>query len=242
MSEERPDLAVTASAATRTSPRHPQNEDAHAIHEAAGLFVVSDGIGGLADGAVASRAVVELLQRSVTPGAALDTRVAQARDALFRANTALFLAGEEGTHPMGATVVLALLGEGCAVCLWAGDSRAYLARADGLHQVTQDHAIFGRAAPDGLPRTLVTRAIGPEEAVDIDCAIVDLEPGDTLLLCSDGVCTAIPGPQLRALLADDATARAEELVAAAVAWGTHDDATALVIKVRPAEAPHVPPR
>lgn len=237
MTAARPDLAVTASAATRTGPRHRQNEDAHAIHEAAGLFVVSDGIGGLADGAVASRAVVELLQRAVTPGAALDTRVAQARDALFRANAALFQAGTEGTHPMGATVVLALLGEGCAVCLWAGDSRAYLARAGGLHQVTQDHAVFGRAAGGGLPRTLVTRAIGPEEAVDIDCAIVDLEPGDILLLCSDGVCAAVPGNQLQGLLANAASARAEEVVAAAVAWGTRDDATAVVVKVGPAEAP-----
>lgn len=241
MSDARADLAVTASAATRTGPRHQENEDAHAIHEAAGLFVVSDGIGGLADGAVASRAVVELLQRSVTPGAALDTRVAQARDALFRANAALFQAGEDNTRPMGATVVLALLGEGCAVCLWAGDSRAYLARADGLHQVTQDHAVFGRPAPGDLPRTMVTRAIGPEEAVDIDCAIVELEPGDTLLLCSDGVCGAVPGPQLKSLLANGAAVSADELVAAAVAWGTRDDATAVIIKVSPAEARHAPP-
>lgn len=236
------ELAFAASAATRTGPRHRQNEDAHAISPAAGLFIVSDGVGGLADGAVASQAVVALLQRAVTPEADLDTRIAQAHDALQRANAALFQAGTESGRPMGATVVLALVGEGCAVCLWAGDSRAYLARAGSLHQLTRDHAIFASAGGGAPPRTLVTRVIGPEEGVDIDCAIVDLEPGDALLLCSDGVCGALSAPLLEQLLTTTPPATAEEVVADAVAHGTRDDATAVVIAIRPPEQVHAAPR
>ncbi|MFG1295553.1 PP2C family protein-serine/threonine phosphatase [Xanthobacter variabilis] len=237
-----PELAFRASAATRIGPRHPQNEDAHLVSEGAGLFAVSDGIGGLAEGEVASRAVVELLHRGVTANASLDARVAQAHDALYRANAALFQAGEESQRPMGATVVAALLGEGCAVCLWAGDSRAYLARAGALHPVTHDHAILGRTSRNGPPRTLVTRAIGPDEAVDIDCTIVELQPGDTLLLCSDGVYGAIGDARLETLLGATPPADAEEVVAEAVARGTRDDATAIVIAIRPAGAAHVSPR
>lgn len=234
-----PDWRVSASAATRTGPLHQQNEDAHAVLEAAGLFALSDGIGGLAEGAVASRAVVELLVRAVKPGAVLDARVEQARDALFRTNAALFQAGAETMRPMGATVVLAILGEGCAVCLWAGDSRAYLARENTLHQVTRDHAIFARVSQGTAPRSMVTRAIGPEETVDVDCAIVDLLPGDTLLLCSDGVFNAVTETRLGELIATTSPASAEQVVAEAVACGTRDDATAVVVRICPEEEMHV---
>ncbi|MFG1392033.1 PP2C family protein-serine/threonine phosphatase [Xanthobacter agilis] len=232
------ELRFAASAATRIGPRHRQNEDAHAAWDAAALFVVSDGIGGLADGAVASRAVVELLQRGVTPGAALDRRVAQARDALFRANAALFQSGAESGAPLGATVVLAVLGEGCAVCLWAGDSRAYLARTGRLHPITRDHAIFGRTAPGAAARTVITRAIGPEDDVEIDCAIVDLVAGDALLLCSDGVHGAIPSARLEQLVTTGPGVGATQVVEEAAACGTRDDATAIIVHIRAAEGAH----
>ncbi|MFG1429769.1 PP2C family serine/threonine-protein phosphatase [Xanthobacter sp. V2C-8] len=235
-------LALSATAASRAGPRHRQNEDAHAVVAEAGLFAVCDGIGGLCDGAVASRVVAELLQRAVPPGAALDIRLAEAREALARANAALFQAGEETRRPMGATVVLAIVGEACAVCLWAGDSRAYLMRAGALLQLTQDHAVLGRPHADAPPRMVVTRAIGPDAAVDIDCAIVDLRPGDCLLLCSDGVSGTVPAARIEALLAATPAAGAQELVAEAAARGTRDDATAVVVRVHPAEASHVAPR
>lgn len=240
MSDDGARLLFDATTASRTGPRHARNEDARGTHPEAGLFVVSDGIGGLADGAVASRAVVELLLRAITPGADLDSRVAEARDALFRANGALFLSGEESGQPLGATVVLALLGDGCAVCLWAGDSRAYLARAGHLHPITSDHSVIGPAADGAGLRTLVTRAIGPEPEVEIDCAIVDLMPGDGLLLCSDGVCGAIPPARLERMLGTDPGATAEQVVAEAVACGTRDDATAIVVRIAGAEADHGP--
>lgn len=234
-----PDWRFGASAATRTGPKHKENEDAYAIIEAAGLFVVADGIGGLAEGEVASRAVVEVLGRSVRPDATLDTRVEQARDALDRANAALFEAGNKMGALMGATVVLAILGEGCAVCLWAGDSRAYLCRDNILHQVTRDHSVIARTSVGTAPRHVVTRAIGPGETVDPDCAIVDLQPGDTLLLCSDGVCNAVSDARLEEFMATTSSAFAEDVVAEAVACGTRDDATAVMIRIYPGEEMHV---
>lgn len=232
-------LHAHASMATRTGPLHVQNEDACASLEAAGLYVVADGIGGLAEGAVASRVVVEMLQRIVTAGASLDARVEQARDALARANTALFQAGHEAQKAMGTTVVLILMDADCAVCLWAGDSRAYLMRDRALHRITSDHAIFARIAEDLPLRSMLTRAVGPDETVELDCVVFDIEAGDSLLLCSDGVCGAIPEDRLEALLADADETRAEHVIAEAVTWGTRDDATALVIRICGEEATHV---
>lgn len=232
-------LNAHATVATRTGPLHVQNEDAHASVPESGLYVVADGVGGLAEGAVASRVVVEMLQRVVDSSAAFDVRVQQAREALARANAALFEAGRDTDQPMGTTVVLTLIDADCAVCLWAGDSRAYLARAGALHRVTTDHAVLARVADDLPLRSMITRAIGPEESVDLDCVVFDLAAGDSLLLCSDGVCGAIPEERLERLLTDPA-AHAEDVVAEAVAYGTRDDATALVIRIGEEEATHVP--
>ncbi|WP_127089599.1 PP2C family protein-serine/threonine phosphatase [Aquabacter cavernae] len=228
-----------ASAATRTGPLHVQNEDAHLKLPEAGLYVVADGIGGLADGAVASRVVVEMLTRMVVPGDSLDTRVQQARDAISRANTALFLAGREAQAAMGTTVVVVLVGEDCAVCLWAGDSRGYLMRQGQLHRVTTDHAIFARISDELPPRSMVTRAVGPDESVDLDCVVFDLEVGDSLFLCTDGVCGSVPEERLEALLDLGVPVTADHLVAEAVTRGTRDDATAVVIRMCGEEATHV---
>ncbi|MEW6256054.1 MAG: protein phosphatase 2C domain-containing protein [Pseudomonadota bacterium] len=231
-------LQAHATAATRTGPLHAQNEDAFASLNACSLYVVADGVGGLAEGAVASRVVVEMLQRVVDPGASFDLRVQQAREAIARANTALFEAGREADNAMGTTVVLTLIAADCALCLWAGDSRAYLARGGALHRITSDHAVFARVAEDLPPRSMITRAVGPDESVDLDCVVFDLAAGDSLLLCSDGVCGAIPENRLELLLTDP-DADAEDVVAEAVAWGTRDDATALVIRIGEEEATHV---
>lgn len=232
-------LHAHASAATRTGPLHVQNEDAHLSLPDAGLFVVADGIGGLADGAVASRVVVEMLSRMVSGADGLEARVQQARDALFRSNTALYEAGQEGGNAMGTTVVVVLVGEDCAVCLWAGDSRGYLVRHGAMHRLTTDHAIFASVAEDLPPRSLVTRAVGPDEGVDLDCVVFDLELGDILLLCTDGICGAIPEQRIEALLGLGDGVTAEHLVAEAVARGTRDDATAVLIRMCGEEATHV---
>ncbi|MBA4790880.1 MAG: serine/threonine-protein phosphatase [Rhizobiales bacterium] len=234
-----PPLHPHATTATRTGPLHVQNEDAHVAMPDAGLFVVADGIGGLADGAVASRVVVEMLTRMVSGADDLDARVQQARDALFRSNTALYEAGREAGNAMGTTVVVVLVGEDCAVCLWAGDSRGYLVRQGALHRLTTDHAIFARIAEDLPPRSMVTRAVGPDESVDLDCVVFDLELGDILLLCTDGICGTVPEERIEALLGLGDGIAAEHLVAEAVTRGTRDDATAVLIRMCGEEATHV---
>ncbi len=202
-------------------------------------MAVSDGVGGLADGAVASRVVVELLARTVTAGT-LDERVAQARAALHLANTALFQAG--CGQAMAATIVLAILGEGCAVCLWAGDSRAFLARDGVVHQITNDHSVYAQVPGQRAPRSLITRAVGGDEGIEVDCSITELLAGDTLLLASDGVFNALTTVRLDPLMIKAPPATAQQVVAQAAACGTRDDATAVVVRICPQEETYVPRR
>ncbi len=224
---------LDTTAATRSGPSRRVNEDAFAVLEACALFAVADGIGGLTEGAVASRSIVEVLARMVTPGAPLETRVREAEDALHQVNEALFLGGIERRPPvhMGSTIVLLVVGEAAGVCLWAGDSRAYVMRGGELHQLTHDHSLCAESGSIH-PRNIITRAIGPSDRVEIDCCVVDIAPGDVLLLCTDGVSNALDASQLRTLLSAPDAGLADRIVDAAVTQGSRDDATAVTVFVR----------
>ncbi|MGU3492592.1 PP2C family protein-serine/threonine phosphatase [Xanthobacteraceae bacterium A53D] len=235
--ETDPGWQLLPSAVTRTGLGRAANQDAYVLLQDAGLYAVADGIGGLADGDVASRAIIDGLNRSVTPGAPLEVRVRQAEDALHDVNRVLFAAGDDRTPPvrMGSTIALVLLGEGVAVCLWAGDSRVYLQRGLDIHQLTHDHSLCLEEGGSIHPRNVLSRAIGPADAVEIDCCVVDIHPGDTLLMCTDGVSNWLTSGQFLVLLSGHPDGFADRLVDAAVAAGSRDDATAVTIRVRVAE-------
>lgn len=223
---------LDTSAATRTGAARQANEDAFAVLADQALFAVADGIGGLAEGAVASRAIVEVLGRMVTPGAPLDVRVQEAEDALHQVNAALFEEGIGRRPPvhMGSTIAVLLLGEVTGVCLWAGDSRAYLCRGQELHQLTHDHSLCAQHG-DIHPRNIITRAIGPSHEVEIDCCVVDILPGDVLLLCTDGVSNFLDDARLSQFLRGPMAGLAERIVTEAVARGSRDDVTAVAVRI-----------
>lgn len=223
---------LDTSAATRTGVARQVNEDSFAVMANQALFAVADGIGGLVEGAVASRAIVEVLARVVTPGATLETRVREAEDALHQVNDALFQEGIGRRPPvhMGSTIALLLVGEAEGVCLWAGDSRAYLCRGDELHQLTHDHSLCAQHG-DIHPRNIITRAIGPSHEVEIDCCVVEIVPGDVLLLCTDGVSNFLDDNRLAHLLRGPMAGMADRIVTEAVARGSRDDATAVAVRI-----------
>lgn len=226
--------ALDTSAATRMGAARSANQDAYARLEPAGLFAVADGVGGLVDGEVASRAIIEVLGRMVTPGTSLEERVRQAEDALHQVNEALFHEGDGRDPPvrLGSTIALVLTGEDVAVCLWAGDSRVYLHRGTELHQLTHDHSLCSMGDGAIQPRNVITRAIGPADRVEIDCCVVDIAHGDTLLMCTDGVSNWLGHAEFLQLLSGPVDEAAERMVSQAVAAGSRDDATAVVVRIR----------
>lgn len=229
------------------------NEDAFHCDEASGLAVVVDGMGGYAAGEVASEIIVKSLEELNPPAGGLVA-------ALVECHHRILAHSEE--HPeskgMGAAVVMAKLGcKQVSVC-WAGDSRAYLFNPKtGLRPVSRDHSyvqwllsqgqITESEARNHPKRNLVTQCLGLN-APQPELTTVTWEPGETLLLCSDGLTDELDDDRIETLLkqasnADDcSTAAAEALIAAALESGGKDNVTVLLGENRCAveEAPPAP--
>ncbi|MGA7339940.1 MAG: protein phosphatase 2C domain-containing protein [Terracidiphilus sp.] len=210
------------------------------------LLMVADGIGGYEGGGVASRMAVEAISSSLAdmptffpPGIAL-------QEAASRANAEIAAAAAEPDTPnshMGTTVVLALLqpdpGTPEAVQAWighAGDSRAYHLHHGRLSRVTRDHSavqllldhnfIAPEEARNHPDASVLTRCLGHEPNVELEMDSVQLEPGDSLLLCSDGLWGYVEEEQIGRILADpalDTEAASRALLDLALDAGGHDN-------------------
>lgn len=221
---------LSVAAASRCGARRDENEDAYLTLTERGLFCVADGMGGHADGQLASLSVARILERMVGAGS-LEERVETVERSLHRINTALRSeAAKSGlTSIIGATVVALVLDADYAVCVWAGDSRCYLVREEQLFQMTRDHG--GAQAPDQRRTNVVTRAIGSGETLELDRVVVEVEAGDSFLLCSDGVSDYLSADDILACLTGPGAHATDDLVDAAVAAGSRDDVTAVLVRV-----------
>jgi PPM family protein phosphatase len=145
---------------------------------------------------------------------------------------------------MGTTVTAALLGDGGRLELMhVGDSRAYLLRAGELRQLTEDHSVVaelvrrGSIAPEEAEvhpqRNVITRALGAEDGVEVDRTEVSLEPGDVIVLCTDGLCGYVSDEVIRRRLTESATLEdaAAALVEDANAAGGVDNVTVILARV-----------
>jgi protein phosphatase len=216
------------------------------------LYAVADGVGGVAGGRQASGLAVETIveylsetvgsYHAVSPGEEHDF-LDPLRHAVQRAHDRLLGAfdGEERQGP-ATTLTLALLVWPRVFLVHVGDSRAYHFRAGTLRRLTRDQTVGAylvdrqaiseqQAARSGL-NDVLSSALGAADmtpAVDV----LDVEPGDVLLLCTDGLTKHLDEPQIAAALADaaDVEAVCEALVAEALAGGGRDNVTVVVAHV-----------
>ncbi|MFL6099351.1 MAG: PP2C family protein-serine/threonine phosphatase [Actinomycetales bacterium] len=209
------------------------------------LLVIADGMGGHAAGDVASSTAIARL-------VVLDDEAAGGGDALQRLTRALAdanqdlrdrVAAEPSLHGMGTTVT-AILHSGNKLALaHIGDSRGYLLRDGTLTQLTHDHTFVqtlvdeGRLTEDEArnhpQRNLITRVLTGEREDTPDLSIRDAKPGDTYLLCSDGLTGVVSEETLAEVLGEesDVTARAEALIDLALKGGASDNVTCIVADV-----------
>ncbi|MBM3696261.1 MAG: serine/threonine-protein phosphatase [Actinobacteria bacterium] len=196
------------------------------------LAAVADGMGGHVGGEVASRLAIEA---AVTADGEAAARVHAANAAVV--GTALDRPRLAG---MGTTMTLALFTPGAVEIGHIGDSRAYLRRDGVLTQLTRDHSLMaemiasGELTPDQAAvhpfRSVITRAIGMESRITVDSLQRDLEPGDRVLLCTDGLTTMLPDVAVADLLAaGDPAAAAADLIDAANRAGGVDNISVVVI-------------
>ncbi len=240
-------MRLSSFAGTDVGLARSGNEDSHLRGRT--VFAVADGLGGHQGGEVASAMAVE-------PLAALDGRAfadadqaAEALTAAIRAaNQAILQRGRSDPElwGMGTTVTAAAVAHDRVLQLaHVGDSRAYLLRKGApLRQLTTDHTVVAEAVERGLltreqaaihpQRGVVTRAVGLDPDVRVDLPEpLELEPGDQVLLCSDGLTEVVDDDQIAGMLADqvDGDDACGTLIAAANRAGGPDNVTVVLLRV-----------
>lgn len=227
------------------------NEDHHLVDEDLGLYVVCDGMGGHEGGEVASRLAADTV-REVVAGAPLgeleedvDALGALMRRAVTEANRRVHDKGSSGksSRAMGTTCTALLVRGLRGVMAHVGDSRLYLQREGVVHQLSEDHTFVAEAIRQGIIKpgdaaasthsNIVTRAVGPHADVLVDTLAFEFFPGDTVLLCSDGLHQYFEDTKelSERLLLENLEPLAEGLVATANERGGSDNITALCLRI-----------
>lgn len=250
-------MNISAGAKTDTGQR-PNNEDRFAVVDtrkrqirADGVLIVADGMGGRSFGEQAATAAVEATEDALAE--LLDSRqvgdvvVADAlTTALRRANSRVYelASADDDRKGMGTTCVAAVVEGDRLYVAHAGDSRAYLLRDGLLRQVTHDHsyvaeqvragAITEEGARSSRFRNIITRAIGIEPTLDAEVSEADVQAGDMLLLCTDGLSNMVAEEDITRTLmqAPSPQAAADRLVQMAVKSGGRDNITAIVARLQ----------
>jgi serine/threonine protein phosphatase PrpC len=203
------------------------------------LFLVADGMGGQNAGEIAASITADVLEARA---ASLRT-VAELADALGRANSVVWEQSgrDRDLQGMGTTCTAVLVAGDRLLVAHVGDSRAYLLRGGELRQLTIDHTLMQRLIDEGRlrpedaathpQRSVIVRAIGAAADIAPDRLTIELEPGDRLLLCSDGLSSLVATDEIAAALAGspDPQVAADRLVELANAAGGVDNVTAVVV-------------
>jgi protein phosphatase len=249
------------------------NQDSFGVFRHLGLFMVADGMGGAAGGEVASQTTIEQVHKAVEDGDTtwpLETTLKGPESGprrfisgIHRANRQVHRMGHEDWRKrgMGTTFVGLLLLTRSAVVAHVGDSRAYRLRDGVLERLTRDHSLANHLVERGYlkpeevatypRRNVITRAVGTHEAVEVDARIVDIRPGDTFLLCSDGLHGEVPDQAIAEIMGQPGlpTTVVGRLIDRALEAGGSDNVTALLVRLEgepeemepPASTPE-PPR
>jgi len=228
-----------------------ENEDNWVVDVEQGLFIVADGMGGEFAGALASKIVVAtlpgLLRQEFAGKNELSLHGAgrRMRKSLAKLSTQLRqqTQDEPGLAGMGSTVVCALVRGAKVLVGHMGDSRAYRLRTGLLEQLTKDHSLVqllldsGEITPEEAAthpvRGRLTRNVGMEGEALPQTRLLNLKPGDMLLLCTDGLTGMLDDQKIQSILNEPAPMelQCQRLVDAANQAGGKDNVTVLLLSV-----------
>jgi len=244
------EVRFEAAAATHAG-RRTTNADGFTIDEPAGFFGVADGMGDTRRSAVAARMALEAVgELFVAPWAFYSFAERSASEAaerlhlgVMQAHGRLYAPGRSKEQRIGTTFAGVVASGGWISVAHVGDSRVhFLQRSKArLTRLTEDHTILGDAVLRGVPHEraaalphahAVTRMLGVTSAMEPDLRRQRWEPGDTVLICTDGVSDRVAPEELASILlaVEDLGEAAEHLVGRANDLGGWDNATALLVR------------
>lgn len=222
------------------------NQDAYYTDPEGRFFIVADGMGGHAGGEEASRIatheIQDYLNSNWNNSSVSSEKLLEA--ALFQANEAIIC--DQQNHPersdMGTTAVVVIFREqNSPLCAHVGDSRLYRWRNSQLEQITEDHTWVARAlkvgdiTPDEARihpfRHVLSRCLGREDLQNIDIQPLDVQQGDCLLLCSDGLTEELVDEKIATYLQESSMLdkAAFALIEGAKEQGGHDNITVVLV-------------
>ena len=207
------------------------------------LFAVADGMGGHNAGDYASAHAVQTLVSQIQADADFNP-IKVIRHAIEAANTESIdqAQRDEGLRGMGTTMVVATIVGNYAYVANVGDSRLYVVQGQ-IRQVTRDHSLVqemvrlgeinaeeARNHPD---KNIITRALGAEKTVDVDFFDLKLEPGNTILMCSDGLSNMVEDRKMEEIITNpdkDITWKGDTLIREANQNGGKDNIAVILIE------------
>jgi protein phosphatase len=220
-------------------------EDKNLAQDRGLLFAVADGMGGVHGGEFASRLALQTLVDRYfnAPDSTIPDRL---RVGVEDANQRIYEEAEH--HPqyygMGTTVSAVLVRGEYAYVAQVGDSRVYMSHGNGsIYQVTDDHSLVAEQVRSGYIteeearnhslKNLITRAVGTKETVNVDLFHTQIRKGDTILICSDGLCGVVEDADIAAAFANDSLQGiARVLVGRALEAGGPDNITAILVRLK----------
>lgn len=231
-------MKVVVGAKTDKGRVRENNQDSILVE--APLFGVADGMGGHLAGDVASATAVEVVTRMSKESPGDPTQLPAFIKA---ANQAIWAKSQEDPQlqGMGTTFTLALLEDSTAHLAHVGDSRAYLMREGRLRQITEDHTLVERMVQEGRitredaphhpQRSIITRALGADQDVEVDTFEQPIEEGDKILLCSDGLSSMLDDDAIGEALRSGERPQqvAERLIALANDAGGEDNISVVIL-------------
>ena len=223
-----------------------QPEDRQVRESKGVLFVVADGLGGHTRGEVASQLAVSTIRdvyyshEDDDPEAALRLAIEQANARIY--NESLAMSPQpEPDHMMGSTCVAAVVKGDTVYVANVGDSRAYIVRNGQAHQISLDHSLVARQLREGLitkeqardhpDRNKIYRCLG-NETVEVDTFSEKVQPGDLLLLCTDGLSELVPEEEMVSIVQQHEPQQSvQRLIERANELGGRDNITAVVARL-----------
>ncbi|MEO5373022.1 MAG: protein phosphatase 2C domain-containing protein [Alphaproteobacteria bacterium] len=216
------------------------NEDCFAVSPEARLLVVADGVGGHGLGDRASRLAVDSLLEHLVHHDGEENYAPE--DAVRAANDRVFAENRQRDIPQGRGMGTTIAGlwfpprrPNTVMVFSVGDSRVYRLRGGGIERLTRDHSLYQEwmdKGGNGLPpaRNIITRCVGTLPETTADISVMNASPGETFILCSDGLTTSMEDNDILEIASSssDVCSMCSRLVGAAIERGGRDNVTVIV--------------